>query len=70
MSEDPGAGPPSRHRSGDPIPADRGRRYYRWTDPDTHEVGGYECLEPPGTFATKRGKEVTWTDVGACPSEA
>ncbi|WP_433265089.1 hypothetical protein ACQPZF_36945 [Actinosynnema sp. CS-041913] len=64
-----GRGRPVQFTTGDRIPTDNGRRYYRWVDPDTGDVGAYECLEPGGTFGTRRGKSVTWTDVGACPGD-
>ncbi|CCH34727.1 hypothetical protein ABZ816_29795 [Actinosynnema sp. NPDC047251] len=60
-------GEPRKFVSGDEIPGDRGKRYYRWTDPDTGEVGGHECLHPGGRFGERRGKQVRWTDVGSCP---
>ncbi len=68
---DDGEGPrPAGAISGDPIPGDRGRRYYRWTDRETGEIGGHECLNPGGNFGTRRGKVVEWTEVGPCPGNA
>ncbi|MEU4801787.1 hypothetical protein [Actinosynnema sp. NPDC023587] len=68
MSAAPPRVPQDDADSGDRVPSDRGRRYYRWSDPDTGEIGGYECLEPGGYFSEKRGKKVRWVDAGPCPN--